>query len=288
MNSMTGHAWHEWQDETTSVSIELKSYNNRYLDVSVQLPPRLSPVEPAVRSQVSTAFSRGKIECFIRTRSVDQTVSVHVDSTLAAEYARALRSLSEAAELDEKPSLSLLTSFDGVITTEREVDVQSWQALISPKLDEALETLARSRAEEGARMKEVIRAQRNEIEAFVDQVDARAEDLEEHIRSSIIDRFHQLGLEGVDDTRVLSETAILLVKYSVREELDRLRAHLASFDATCDEEGAIGKRLDFTCQEIGREINTIGSKSIFDDVNNAVVRAKDALENIREQLRNIE
>lgn len=288
MKSMTGHAWHEWQDDTTSISIELKSYNNRYLDVNVQLPSRLSPIEPALRSRISSAFSRGKIECLIRTRSVDQPVSVHVDTGLAVEYAKALRSLSEAAGLEENPSLSHLTSFEGVITTELKVDVESWRNLIEPKLDEAIGTLSRSRAEEGARMQEVISAQRETIETLVNQVEIRADDLEDHIRSSIVERFRQLGLEGVDDTRALSETALLLVKYSVREELDRLRAHLSSFDATCREDGAIGKRLDFICQEVGREINTIGSKSVFDDVNNAVVRAKDALENIREQLRNIE
>lgn len=288
MKSMTGHAWREWQDENTSVSIELKSYNNRYLDVNVQLPSRLSPIEPALRAQLSAAFSRGKIECLIRTRSIDQPVSVRVDTALAAEYARALRSLSEAAGLDEQPSLSVLTSFEGVISTETQVDVESWQTVIEPKLTEAIETLAQSRADEGARMRDVILEQRSTIGTLVDQVNTRAEDLEEHIRSSIVDRFRQLGLEGVDDTRAVSETALLLVKYSVREELDRLRAHLASFDATSREDGAIGKRLDFICQEVGREINTIGSKSVFGDVNDAVVRAKDALENIREQLRNIE
>ncbi|MFP4644289.1 MAG: YicC/YloC family endoribonuclease [Spirochaetales bacterium] len=288
MKSMTGHAWHEWQDDTTSVSVELKSYNNRYLDVNVQLPPRLSPIEPALRARISSAFSRGKIECFIRTRSIDQPVSVRVDNVLAAEYARALRALSQAAGLEGEPSLSDLMSFEGVISTELKVDVESWQALIEPKLTEAIHTLAKSRAEEGARMYEVILDQRRTIETLVDEVDARAEDLEEHIRSSILDRFRQLSLEGVDDTRAVSETAVLLVKYSVREELDRLRSHLASFDATTREDGAIGKRLDFICQEIGREINTIGSKSVFSDVNAAVVRAKDALENIREQLRNVE
>lgn len=288
MTSMTGHAWREWQDDARSVSIELKSYNNRYLDTSVQVPGWLSPLEPRVRSRLSDSFSRGKVECVIRPRSLESAFSVRIDERLAAEYANALRALSETANIGAEPTLRDITSFEGVVVTEQHTDFEDWWEWLEPKLSEGIAELQKSRCAEGEKLRAAIDRERAKIGGLVETVSRRADDLQEHIKANILERFQELGLGAVDDTRVLSETALLLVKYSIREELDRLNAHLDSFDTSAEESGSIGKRLDFICQEIGREINTIGSKSVLDDVNAAVVSAKDALENIREQLRNVE
>ncbi|MFW5995546.1 MAG: YicC/YloC family endoribonuclease [Spirochaetia bacterium] len=288
MMSMTGHAWREWQDERCSASIEMKSYNNRYLDTSVQVPGWLSPLEPRIRTLLSDAFSRGKIECVIRARSFESELSVRIDERLAEEYANALRSLSRAANMSAEPTLSDITSFEGVVVTEQHVDFEAWWNWLEPKIGDGIANLREARSAEGDKLRRVIERERARIGELVARVSRRAEDLQEHIKANILERVEELGLGSIDDSRVLSETALLLVKYSIREELDRLNAHLDSFDRNASESGGIGKRLDFICQEIGREINTIGSKSVLDDVNAAVVSAKDALENIREQLRNVE
>lgn len=288
MRSMTGHAYDEWRDHTRSVTIEAKSYNNRYLDISVNLPGRFSPLEPRIRGRISRRIARGKVECTMRAKVFEQPASIHVDTALAAEYAAALRKIAESAGIRSEPSISDITAFEGVVIAESDLALDEWWAWLEPKLEEVLDNLDETRQREGSDLEQVIRRERDRLNEVVEAVERRVDDLQEHIRTSIVERFRELQGEAVDEQRVLSETAVLLVKYSIREELDRLQAHLSAFDAAARENGAIGKKLDFICQEIGREVNTIGSKSILEDVNAAVVTAKNSLENIREQLRNIE
>ncbi len=288
MKSMTGHAYDEWSDDTRSVTIEAKSYNNRYLDISVNIPGRFSPLEPKIRELVSQRVVRGKVECSLRPKLFEQSASIHVDAALAAEYAAALRKVAESAGIRSEPSISDITAFEGIVIAEPSLALDEWWAWLEPKLEAVLDNLDVTRQREGAALEQVIGRERGRLSDVVRAVDRRADDLQEHIRESILERFRELQGEAVDEQRVLGETAVLLVKYSIREELDRLQSHLSAFDAAAREGGAIGKKLDFICQEIGREVNTIASKSIFDDVNAAVITAKDALENIREQLRNIE
>ncbi len=288
MKSMTGHAYEEWSDDTRSVTIEAKSYNNRYLDINVYIPGRFSPLERRVRELVSQRVVRGKVECSIRPRLFEQSASIHVDTALAAEYAAALRKVAESAGIRSEPSISDITAFEGVVIAEPSLALDEWWAWLEPKLEAVLDDLDATRQREGAALEQVLGRERGRLSEVVRAVDRRADDLQEHIRESILERFRELQGEAVDEQRVLGETAVLLVKYSIREELDRLQSHLSAFDTAAREGGAIGKKLDFICQEIGREVNTIASKSIFEDVNAAAITAKDALENIREQLRNIE
>lgn len=288
MKSMTGHAYEEWSDDTRSVTIEAKSYNNRYLDINVYIPGRFSPLERRVRELVSQRVVRGKVECSIRPRLFEQSASIHVDTALAAEYAAALRKVAESAGIRSEPSISDITAFEGVVIAEPSLALDEWWAWLEPKLEAVLDDLDATRQREGAALERVLGRERGRLSEVVRAVDRRADDLQEHIRESILERFRELQGEAVDEQRVLGETAVLLVKYSIREELDRLQSHLSAFDTAAREGGAIGKKLDFICQEIGREVNTIASKSIFEDVNAAAITAKDALENIREQLRNIE
>ena len=125
------------------------------------------------------------------------------------------------------------------------------------------------------------------IEENVKAVEAQAGRFEELLRKNVYDRFQQLLGDAVDESRVYAETAVLLVKYTINEELVRLKSHLEAFHAALDSDEPVGKKLDFICQELNREINTIGSKSMMVEVDRAVVTLKDALENIREQVRNV-
>ncbi|NBF40845.1 MAG: DUF1732 domain-containing protein [Spirochaetes bacterium] len=152
--------------------------------------------------------------------------------------------------------------------------------------DRGVRCLARAR--EGESTREDIASQLKRIREVVDELERRAPELEAALRQNVTERFDEVLGEQVNEDRVYAEIASLLIKHSINEELVRLRAHLKSFEETISTEGAVGKKLDFFCQELNREVNTVASKSFASDVNRRVVEAKDAVENIREQLRNVE
>jgi len=288
MTSMTGYGYAERQDERYSVAAEVKSYNNRYLDISCSMTGTLSPLESLVREKVNASCRRGRVEVYLRFRDNSDDLTVSIDTHVASAYLEAIRRLKEVAGIDEPVRLQHLLSRDGVLRAERGVEPEEAWRVIEPILDQALAAFAESRKTEGRTLSDDISSQLDEIDRFVDEVEVHAAEIEENIRTNLRQRFTEVLGDAVDENRVLAETAVQLTRFSINEELVRLRTHLASFRETCTSQGPIGKKLDFLCQELNREINTTGSKSIIVQVNQKVVEAKDALENIREQLRNVE
>ncbi len=288
MVSMTGYAAQEWQTDRALLAIELKSYNNRYLDIQINLPPSLSALEPAVREAIGGYCRRGRVEAYFKLRERREELQVFVDDAAARAYADALRRMGEALDVEGRPSLDHLIRMEGVIKTERVVDSESYWEEIEPRLEAALEALDRSRRSEGERMREHIVSLLGTVERGVGRIDELAPQIEAKLKESIQQRFQEVLGNEVEHDRVLTETAVLLVRYSIEEEVARLRSHLTEFRSTLESGESIGKRLDFTAQEMNREINTIGSKTPLASVSSAVVEIKHALESIREQLRNIE
>jgi len=141
---------------------------------------------------------------------------------------------------------------------------------------------------EGKKTERDIRKFASDIHASLAVIEAKVPDIETKIREGLRERFNELLGEGVDESRILAETAVQLMRSDINEEVQRMKAHLESLDEACGREGPQGKKLDFVCQELGREINTIGSKSMTLEIDQAVIAVKDSLEKIREQLRNVE
>ncbi len=288
MTGMTGYAYREFQSEERSGSVEIKGYNNRYLDVSVNLPGRLSPLEPGIREFVSQGINRGRVEVSVRVRELAGSAEITIDRTLARTYVAGLKELAHTAGIEDTVTLSDVLSLEGVLSIDRSVDHDEYAAFLMPHLQNAFEVFCEARQSEGDAVAGMVELQLQAIDALVSSLTEHSARLETHITTTIRARFEEVVPDAVDDSRILGETAVLLVKYSIQEELDRLRFHLDSCRKLLSEPGAVGKKLDFLCQEIGREINTIGSKSIIPEINSCVVDAKNALENIREQLRNVE
>lgn len=288
MKSMTGYGYKERSDDRFSLSVEIKGYNNRFLEIFINLPPYLSPLEMRLRDYVSARCERGKIELSVRAKELGGNVSVSVDEVAAAAYYQAIKRLGAALGLDEQPRLSTILSMDGVLLSDKTRDPERFWQAIEGALEEALSQFEASRVREGKATEADILTHIDSIEKAVEKTTAFAPELEASIRENMRTRFREVLGDAVDEGRVLAETAVLLVKYSISEELARLRAHLAEFRAEVERNPAPGKKLDFLCQEINREINTIGSKSPIMDVSRAVVSMKDSLENVREQLRNVE
>jgi uncharacterized protein (TIGR00255 family) len=287
MKSMTGFGSAEISAPSGAVACELKSYNNRFLDISVYLPSYLGRLEPVARSWIAERVHRGSVELSVKLRDVGSDVAIIVDSRTASAYVDAFEELRRIVRSKEKIRLSELASFEGVFTLERGRDEEGYWPLILPVLETAFTRFEDSRVKEGLAAEADILRQIDRVETAAALFRRSAPDLEAHIRGDIRKRFEEVMGNAVDENRVLAEVAVLLVKYSINEEIVRLGSHCVAFRAALAEEPC-GKKLDFICQEINREANTIGSKCALTDVGNAVIEVKDAVENIREQLRNVE
>jgi len=288
MKSMTGYGFREQRDDDVSLSVEIKGYNSRFLEIFVNLPPFLGALEARIREYVASRCGRGKVEVNLRFRELRAEAVVTVDESAAKAYHAALTRLARVLDLDEQPGLALIMNQEGVLQIEKQRDGERYWALIRPVLAETVDRFEAERIREGAGTEADILEHLGAIERAVDLVAAHAPAMEASIKDNLRSRFAELLGDGVDENRVLAETALLLMKYTVSEEVARLRAHLAEFRAEAARNPAPGKKLDFLCQEINREVNTIGSKTPLLEVSRAVVGMKDALENVREQLRNVE
>ncbi|TVQ37924.1 MAG: YicC family protein [Spirochaetaceae bacterium] len=288
MKSMTGFGYADFHSSALQASLEIKSYNNRYLDVSVVLPGFVAPLEPEIRAFVAQRVSRGRVEVTLRLRELQLNLRIHIDEATVGAYGSALERLREVAGLDEPVTIDHLLRFEEVVQVEKERRIDDYRTVVHELLQTALVDFDARRVREGDATQRDIRRQLERLTAALEVVAGYAPQMEEGLRRTVQSRFSEVLGDEVDTARVYAETASLLVKYSINEELARMGAHLESLDAALSESGALGKRLDFVCQEINREINTIGSKSFVLDISRQVVEMKDALENIREQLRNVE
>jgi uncharacterized protein (TIGR00255 family) len=288
MKSMTGYAFTPWQDSDVTLSVEIKGYNNRFREIAVNLPPFLSPLERRVREYISSRFNRGKVDINIRFKEHTTGVSVSVNHEAARAYRDAIALLSSELGIDEKPSLSMLLGMDGVLDIEKNRDDERYWSLIEPVLGTASDTFEAERVREGQHTETDILSHLATLDSQVRSITALVPVMEAAFQENLRVRFTELLGDRIDENRILTETAVLLMKYTIAEEISRLTSHLTEFRAEVERNPGPGKKLDFLCQEINREINTIGSKTPNLEVSRAVVDMKDALENTREQLRNVE
>ena len=288
MKSMTGYGWIDTQNESVQMSVELKSYNNRYLDINVNLPSFMSPLEPELRAYLKEKIVRGRVELYIRVKELEEDLDVILDTSVITAYKKALIQITEAAELDEIPRLSHFLHLDGVMKIVKKRDIDKYKSIVFENLDKVWIQYNDARIKEGDATWEDIMSNIDIIWKSQKIIQNRESGLEDLIKKNIKERFQQLIDEKIDENRILAETAILLMKYGIGEELSRLSSHLEQFCNTLHRKQPVAKKLDFLCQEMNREINTIGSKSNMLEISQAVIEEKEAVEKIREQLRNVE
>ena len=284
---MTGFGYYEYQNDESYALIDLKSYNNRYLDLQVNLPPHLSPLEPRLREFLSSRINRGRVEVYMKL-IIDEQIDLLVDTESARSFTAVLQQLIDEAGINDQVRLSHLLRMEGILKPRRKIDVGVYWEIIGPHLKMAFEEFERYRINEGEKIEKDILEQLDRIEEGVRVIDENREKLKEIIVNGLRERFVELLGEGVDENRVYSEAAIFLMKFDVNEEIVRMNAHVKEFRETLKSDGGVGKRLDFICQELNREINTIGSKSMQLEIHSTVITVKEAIERIREQLRNVE
>jgi len=288
MISMTGFAYREKTGQDFSVSIEIKGVNSRYLEIYINLPPWLGMYESKVREIISSSCNRGKADVNIRIREHNVPVNININKSAAKAYYCALGDIAKELGIKEKPSLSSLMEMEGILEIEKTRDTEHYWKEIEPLFNETMRIFCQEREREGKHTEADILTHLGIIETSLKLITSFAPAIEQTLKENVKNRFNEMLGNQIDENKVLAETASLLLKYTISEEISRLNSHLSEFRKEAEKSNKPGKKLDFLCQEINREINTIGSKSAIIEVTSEVVKMKETLENIREQLRNIE
>ncbi len=288
MNSMTGYGYKETIIDNTQISVEIKSVNSRFLDINVGLPPYLNQLESRIRKAISCCIVRGKVDVNIHVKDTIHATKVTADINAALAYRDAIVSIAKAIGRNTDIPLGLIISQEGVLNITREYDEEDYWRKIEIVFNEVLLQFKNDREREGENLKKDLLEKLDVLDKCASFFKEWQPELEKRFKEIITNKFKELLEDHADENRILQETAAMIVKYTINEEIIRLHSHLEAMRNEIYNNPAPGKRLDFICQEANREINTIGSKNQFTEVGAMVVNAKDALENIREQSKNIE
>lgn len=289
MNSMTGYGFKEEIIDNTQISVEIKSVNSRFLDLYINLPSFLNPIESKLRKLVSEKIVRGKIELTVRVKDNNCNSTVSVDTAAAKMYSDAILSVAKALGKSEYDiPLSLIINQEGVLNISHQYDAEEYWKKIEVVFYPVFDQFVEDRKREGENLKADLLEKISVLEECAGFFKEWQPKMEQKFRDQLYTRFKELLDDNVDENRIMTEIAAMLVKYTINEEIIRLHSHLKAMKDEIENNPIPGKKLDFICQEANREINTIGSKNQFTEVGAKVIAAKDALENIREQSKNVE
>lgn len=291
VKSMTGYGRAEETVNGCTITVELRSVNNRYLDCNVRIPRLYLFAEDAIKSRVQNTISRGKVDVFVTLDNAGaEKVQVSVNKSVADGYYAALTKLAEEYHLSNDISVSLLSRFPDVLLAEKaEEDVEQMAKDICAVLDRALADFDQMRTREGERLRDDILSRAETIEAKVALVEERSPQTVSEYRARLEAKMSEvLANTQLDPARILTEAAIFADKIAVDEETVRLRSHIGQLREMLAKGGATGRKLDFLIQEFNREANTIGSKCSDIEIARHVVDIKAEIEKIREQVQNIE
>ncbi|MCI7606849.1 MAG: DUF1732 domain-containing protein [Spirochaetales bacterium] len=288
MKSMTGYGHSIYKSSDYILEVEIKSYNNRYLDISHNINPLLSSYETYVDGEIRKVSSRGHLDVSMKLKTLSTPTELVLDENLLSQYKNSIDRISSLTGA-ALPDAGFYTTLEGVISNTRTVDQDFYREGVEEAVREALKMLDESKRREGEGTKKDLEKLGEKFKASLEVILSKKDEMEEYFKRILLEKYEELlGEKGKDDPRFLSEVAALLVKYSINEECSRLKVHLSQYDKLLESNESVGKQLDFLCQEMNREINTTASKSQMVEINLEVVKMKDALEDIREQARNIE
>ena len=288
---MTGYGRGEAVLHGRPITVEVRSVNNRYLDCTVKLPRIYVFAEDAIKAAVQSHISRGKVDVFITIGpSESGDVSISVNRPVADGYYAALCALRDAYGLKDDISVSLMSRFQDVFLVEKtQEDLEAVSADICSVLELALRDFDAMRLREGEKLGQDVLSRAASIEGLVSKVEVRSPGIVADYRARLTAKMAEvLQNTQLDESRILTEAAIYADKVAVDEETVRLRSHLSQLRHLLQQEGAIGRKLDFLIQEFNREANTIGSKCNDIETAGYVVDIKAEIEKIREQIQNME
>ena len=290
MHSMTGCGNGIVRSDGWEVSVEIRTVNHRFLDISMRLPRNLSFLEQPVRSRIAGRISRGHADVYVTVKNTEASVmKVEADFDLARHYADIARTLGERTGTENDLTVSTLMQMEGVTAvSEREMDRDKVTALCDAAADAALDQLTGMREEEGENLKKDLRLHLDEASALRERILRRAPLVVEEYKAKLENRLKALDIREVDPQRLAQEVALMADRCAIDEELARLDSHIRQLGVYLETQGEIGKKMDFLIQEMNREANTIGSKASDAEIAQAVVNLKSEIEKLREQIQNVE
>ena len=290
IKSMTGFGRAKFENEGREYTVEIKSVNHKYSDISIKLPRTISYLEEKVKKEILVAISRGKVDVSITwENNSDKGKNVMLNTDLAVQYVNALRKLCKDAGLEERISVTEITKFPEVLKLQNEDDDETIEKELTDAVKMAANSFIDMRQKEGIAIADDLKTRISRIEKHISKISEYSTGLVEEYVVKLEERIKELlKTDIIDEARLAQEVVIFSDKCSVEEEITRLRSHINQFVELLNVDGPIGKKLDFIVQEMNRETNTIGSKANSLDITNLVIEVKTEIENIREQIQNIE
>lgn len=290
IKSMTGFGRGKKTFENRDYTVEIKTVNHRYNEISLKLPRYLIALEDPLRQFISKNVSRGKTDVFITITSLGDTgKTIKIDDELANVYISEAKRISEKFGIDNDLTVTSLFRLPDMINTDNEIDEEEYLKELMECTSLALENLNNARAVEGENLKQDILKRLDIIANNVKEMESKSAGLLDIYKEKLTDRLKELEVDKViDENRIAAEVVLFADKSSICEEVTRLKSHINSLKEMLNQGGTIGKKLDFLVQEMNREVNTIGSKANCLEITNCVVATKNEIENIREQIQNIE
>ena len=288
---MTGFGRCEIAEADRKITVEMKSVNHRYLDVTIKMPKKLNFFEAAIRTELKNYMQRGKVDLFITYEDfTESNVCVKYNKELAAEYMQYFDRMAEDFSLDNDIRVSTLARFPEILTMEEQtVDEEQLWKLLDKALKGAAENFVETRIREGENLRNDLIAKLEGMLAHVDFITERSPEIIEEYKEKLTKKVEELLPDKqVDESRLLMEVTIFADKVCVDEELVRLRSHITATRDALLAGGSIGRKLDFIAQEMNREANTILSKSSDLEISNRAIELKTEIEKVREQIQNIE
>ena len=291
MKSMTGYGKGVAASDGRELTVELKSVNHRFLDVSMRLPRVLSCIEDTLRQTIAARLSRGHVDVFVNYRNTrSDAKTVLVDGTLLFSYVNAARTANDSLGLKDDLTLSnVLRLPDVTEIVPADEDADALIALTKEATDLALDGLIDMRVAEGARLRTALLSGVRAMDGYREEILARAPFVAEDYRKKLNERIEAvLNDAEIDRARLATEVALFADRCCIDEELVRLKSHIAQFYAYLDAAEPVGRNMDFIVQEMNRECNTIGSKANDAALTKAVLACKAEIEKLREQIQNVE
>ncbi len=291
LSSMTGYGQATVERDSVRVKVEIRTVNHRFAEFNTRLPRDLWPLEEEIRARLARCIARGRTDVFVTLAegmTSPRQVQVNWELFDALCQAERLARTRVGDREDPTPAVVQWLSFPDVLQVQpAQSALESLREVVLAAVDEACQSIVAMRRREGQRLAEDLLAKVRDLRAIVAQVAQAADSMRAGLQSRLRQRVQELVGE-VDEQRLLTEVALLVEKSTIDEELVRLRSHIEEFESSVREGSPVGRRLDFIVQEMHREVNTIGSKSVDVRISKSVVDAKTIVEQLREQVQNIE
>lgn len=291
MQSMTGYGKAEYAENGITLTVEIKTVNNRFLDLIPKYPRAFVSLDDTIRKVVQSKIKRGRAELFVTYSDMSSgSKKLVINEGLCEAYVQAAKTLSEKYGIENDFTVvSLLKTSDCVAEEIGDDNSEKVGEILVETLNEALDELVKMRKIEGDKLKNDILTRNDEVERLVGEIEKRAPKIKEEYESKIRERMAEiLGSVDYDRGRLLQEVALFADRTNIDEELTRLKSHIAQLRNICKEEIDAGKKLDFLMQEFNREANTVCSKSNDVEITKYALALKNEIEKIREQVQNIE